>query len=352
MKYTDNSPHLQERVNSAIATASPLNIHGGNSKAFLGHPVDADDIDISAHCGVISYEPTELVVTVRAGTPMKKLESVLAKHGQGLAFEPPHYGKHATVGGTIACNLSGPARPLYGAARDSVLGIRIINGEGRIVHFGGEVMKNVAGYDLSRLLTGSMGTLGIILDVSLKVLPLPEHELTLSFEMPADKALETLHEWSGRPLPISASSYDGQRLSVRLSGTETALQSSAHRMGGEQSADNSLWQKLREHRHPFFDNDMPLWRLSLPVNAAPPEFETDSLYEWGGALRWLTTDVAAEQVRAYAEAYNGHATLYRNGHDEQPFHPLDGHLYKLHQKLKTAMDPHRIFNPGRMYPEL
>ena len=353
MSDRDIGIQLQEQVKAAVATTTPLCIGAGDSKAFYGRAPVGERIDLGGHRGILSYEPTELVLTARAGTPLRDIEQTLADNNQMLAFEPPHFGATATLGGTIACNLSGPRRPYAGAARDFVLGTRIINGRGEILKFGGEVMKNVAGYDVSRLMTGALGTLGVLLDISLKVLPRPETELTLAQQTSAQQALDRMHALSRLPLPLSASLYDGATLFVRLSGTERGVDAARDRVGGDEVAQGSeLWSRIKEQRHEFFAAEQPLWRLSLASTTAPLGIEGQWLYEWGGAQRWLLGDTDARAVRSLAQAHGGHATLYRGDlQREQVFHPLPAGLMNLHRRLKQAFDPHGIFNPGRMYRE-
>jgi glycolate oxidase FAD binding subunit len=280
---------------------------------------------------------------------------VLAKEGQCLAFEPPAFGPGATLGGCVAAGLSGPRRASAGAVRDFILGATIVDGRGEALAFGGRVMKNVAGYDVSRLLAGSLGTLGLILEISLKVAPRPESELTLAFEMPQAKALESMNRWAGQPLPISASVWCDGRLHLRLSGSAGGIQAAAQKIGGEQ-ADAAFaaryWQGIREQEDAFFAPEAPLWRLSLPSRAPQIELPGEQLVEWGGALRWLTSGADAKTVRAAAAGAGGHATLFRAR--EKPagaFAHLTRELARLHGELKKTFDPAGILNPGRLYPE-
>lgn len=329
-------------------------VRGGGSKDFLGRRCDGEILDVSAVRGVVHYEPTELVITARAGTPLAEVEALLAQHGQMLGFEPPHYGASATLGGSIACGLSGPARPFRGAARDFVLGAQIVNGRGEILRFGGEVMKNVAGYDVSRLMCGAYGTLGVLLEVSLKVLPRPAHEIGLMQELSADSARERMLDWQRRPLPVTALCYDGARLHVRLSGAEQAVTAAKRQLGGEVQPDpDAFWSAVREQRAAFFAGDEPLWRVSLPCTAAPPALDGRQFIDWGGALRWLKTGATSDTVFALAQAAGGHALRLRGGNvAEAPFQPLPSALLALHRRLKDAFDPHGILNRGRLYPEL
>jgi len=306
---------------------------------------------VAGHRGLVNYQPAELVITARAGTPLSDIEVALADHRQMLPFEPPYFGEHATLGGTVACGLSGPRRPYTGAVRDFVLGMKIINGRGEVLHFGGEVMKNVAGFDVSRLMAGAMGTLGVILEVSLKVLPRPAHEVTLVQEWGAVDAVEMMNDWAGRSLPLSASCYDGDRLYLRLSGTRTAVESAKRHIGGEALKEATLfWESLREQRHGFFGGEAPLWRLAVPPATLPLDLTGKWLLEWGGAQRWLRSDADAAMVRRSALQAGGHATLFRGGsRDGERFQPLPQTLQDIHRRLKQAFDPKGILNPGRLY---
>jgi glycolate oxidase FAD binding subunit len=272
-----------------------------------------------------------------------------------LAFEPPHFGAGATLGGCIAAGLSGPRRAAAGALRDFVLGARLVDGRARELAFGGRVMKNVAGYDVSRLLAGSLGTLGLILEVSLKVLPRPAAEHTLRLEMPQEKALESLNRWAGTPLPVSASAWREGELTVRLSGAERAVQAAAEKLGGEAlaTADAArFWSGIREQTDPWFAGEAPLWRLSVACAAAPLELAGAPLLEWGGALRWLRSGADAATVRAAAARAGGHATLFRGGDKAAGvFAPLAPALARLHRELKAGFDPAGVFNPGRLYAD-
>lgn len=349
----DIARELQDAVVAAAAAHRPINIVGGNSKQFLGRIAGGEPLAVSAHSGIVNYEPVELVITARAGTPMRDLEAALSAAGQMLPFEPPHFGDHATLGGTIACGLSGPRRPYAGAARDYVLGVRLINGRGDILKFGGEVMKNVAGYDVSRLMTGAMGTLGVLLDISLKVLPRPHAELTVVQQRPPAAALGVMQELAMRPLPLSAMCYDGDQLYLRLSGAATAVDSACRHIGGDLLNDGSdLWQRVREQRHAFFQGPAPLWRVSLPAGAPALDLAGKWFLDWGGAQRWLKGEARPHQLRASVAAAGGHATLCRSAdRTGEVFHPLSAGLMALHRNIKQAFDPHGILNPGRIYKE-
>lgn len=348
----------REQIRYAAASGTPLQIRGGGTKDFYGCAPVGEVLDTRVCRGVVRYEPTELVVTVRAGTPLAELEALLAGHRQMLAFEPPHFGRDATVGGCVAAGLSGPRRATAGALRDFVLGVKLLDGRGERLSFGGEVMKNVAGYDVSRLVAGSLGTLGVIVEVSLKVLPRPVAETTLRFTLGAAEAISRLNDWGGQPLPLSASAWHDGVLSVRLSGAAAAVRAAERRLGGETiapGAAESFWREVREHADAFFAgaSATPLWRLSLPSAAAPIALRGTQLIEWGGALRWLRSDAPVGEVRARAASLGGHATLFRGGDRAgDVFHPLAAPLMTIHRRLKKAFDPAGILNPGRLYQGL
>lgn len=352
MSDADIATALAEQVQAHHTHRQPLAIRAGNSKPFYGHSVNAVPLDVSQHAGIISYEPTELVLTARCGTSLAAIESVLHDNHQMLGFEPPHFASSATLGGCIACGLSGPRRPYSGSVRDFVLGMRIINGKGEILHFGGEVMKNVAGYDVARLLTGALGTLGVILEVSLKVLPRPAAEHSVSLELGEAAAIAHMNKLAGQSLPLSAACYDGSQLYLRVSGSDAAVQAAVKQIGGEPVPQaESFWIKLRELSHAFFQSDKPLWRLSLAPATPPLTFPGKQFLDWGGAQRWLISDEPAETIRHSVAHLGGHATLFRAREGFASFHPLHGKLYELHRTLKQAFDPHGILNPGKMYPQ-
>lgn len=345
-----------ERIRMAADRGEPLCIRGGGTKAFYGRQEIGEPLETSAYAGVLSYEPSELVVTVKAGTPLLELEALLAASNQMLAFEPPHFGERATVGGCVAAGLAGPRRVAVGGVRDFVLGARVIDGRGQVLRFGGEVMKNVAGYDVSRFLAGSLGTLGLIVEVSLKVLPRPVAEVTLGFEMDEAVALHQLNAWAAQPLPVSASAWHDGQLRIRLSGAAAAVDAAVARLGGEQMASPAAeqwWNDLREHRLPFFTGDTALWRLSVPSDALAVALPGEQWVEWGGAQRWLRSEAPASEIRARVTALGGHATLFRGGdRGVEVFHPLPGAMHAIQRRLKQAFDPAGIFNPGRLYPDL
>jgi glycolate oxidase FAD binding subunit len=352
MRDRDDSAELREHIQSCYQDKTPMQIMAGQSKSFYGNPVSAEPFPVNTHCGIVHYEPTELILTARCGTPLTEIEQTLAEHNQILGFEPPHFANSATLGGSITTGLSGPARPFRGAARDFVLGIRMINGKGEVLQFGGEVMKNVAGYDVSRLLTGSLGTLGVILDISLKVLPKPEVEQTICFELSEHAAIQRSNEMAAQAYPLSAACYDGEHLFLRLSGNAVAVHTARKQLGGEAvKNDMAFWHSLRELTHPFFQSPRPLWRLSLAATSKPLEFNGKQFIDWGGAQRWLISEEEPTRLRSKLDRLGGHATLFRHGGDEPVFQPLAGKLRELHINLKLAFDPHCLFNPGRLYPD-
>ena len=347
-----------ERVRAAVQSRSPIRIVGGGTKDFYGHELHGEVFRTGSNAGIVDYDPTELVVTARGGTRLSELERILGEGGQMLAFEPPHFGAAATLGGCIACGLSGPRRPYAGGVRDVVLGVRLLDGRGHDLSFGGRVMKNVAGFDVSRLIAGSLGTLGVILEASLKCLPLPQAEATLAFELDAHEALRRINEWSVAPNPLSGSCWHAGVLHVRLSGADGAVDAAVRRLGGDAYVGSrEFWQSVREQTHRFFTaaaQDGSLWRLSVRSTAPHEELGSGQLIEWGGALRWIDAREGcdASSLREWADRHGGHATLFRAA-DKSPgaFHPLPPALLELHRRVKSALDPVGIFNPRRMYAE-
>jgi len=343
---------LQERVRAAAAAKTPLVVVGGGTKAFYGNEPRGEALDVRSVKGIVDYEPTELVVTVRGGTPLAELEARLAEQNQMLPFEPPHLGPTATVGGAVSAGLAGPRRMAAGAVRDFVLGARLLDGRGNVLSFGGRVMKNVAGYDVARALPGSLGTLGVIVEASLKVLPRPVAEQTLLFEMNEAESIRRANEWGGQPLPISATAWCGDQLYVRLSGAAAGVQAAHAKMGGSPVPEAALlWAELREQAHGFFlPGHGTLWRLAVPPTTGPLDLGA-TLVEWNGGQRWVWSDAPAEKIRARVEAAGGHATQFRGGDRRSTFHPLPPALAAIHRRLKAEFDPAGIFNPGRLYAE-
>ncbi|MHB8353623.1 MAG: glycolate oxidase subunit GlcE [Burkholderiales bacterium] len=339
---------LMDQVRNAHASAIPLRIRGGHSKSFWVAAQAPQELDLRPYSGVVDYEPSELVITVRAGTSLAEVESLLLQQGQMLAFEPPHYGPTATLGGAIASGLSGPRRANVGSARDFVLGVRMIDGLGRDLSFGGRVIKNVAGFDVSRLMVGALGSLGVITEVSLKVVPIPAFETTLEWNLQEAAALIRVNEWGSLPLPISATSLYNGRLRVRLSGAEVAVRAAMRQMGGDVVAEGGAWwQSLREQSAPCFETERPLWRLAVKSTSAPLGLSGAILTEWGGALRWIASDHAPAQMHKAARDAGGHALLFRGGNPVCPqLGSLDPVLVQIHRRLKHAFDPKGILNPG------
>ena len=356
-----------ERVRGAAASGAALRIRGGGSKDFYGETLKGDILDTAPLKGVVSYEPSELVVTALAGTPLAELEALLAAQGQCLAFEPPHFSPHSTVGGMVAAGLSGPARANVGAVRDFVLGVKLINGKGEHLTFGGQVMKNVAGYDVSRLMVGAMGTLGLLTEVSLKVLPIAPLEATLKFEMTQAQALEKLNAWGGQPLPLNASCWLDENgtgtLYLRLRGALAAVEAACGKLGGERLPNAQAspdWQLARDQQLPWFkarSDEQDLWRLSVPQTAPVLDLPNSPLIEWHGGQRWVCADPAqGQQLRVMAEKAGGYATLFIASSQIKPcaiarFDTLKPPLDRIHRELKREFDPSGVFNPQRMHTD-
>lgn len=352
----DQTQELRERVQAAVGNQQGLRLCGGATKDWYGQCLEGQLLDTRGHTGIIDYEPTELVITARSGTPLAEIEAALAERGQMLAFEPPHFGVGATLGGTIAAGLGGPRRATSGAARDFVLGAVLLDGRAQVLTFGGQVMKNVAGYDVSRMLAGSLGTLGLLLQLSVKVLPLPVREASVRFDMNEIDALARLNQWGGQPLPISASCWHDGTLTLRLSGANAAVEAAMRLLGGEPVDQAELfWRSLREQQHPYFAACDSLWRLSLPSACGAIILRGAQLVEWGGAQRWLkapSDPATAGNIRRAVAAAGGHATLFRGGEKASGvFHPLAPAVARIHDRLKASFDPSNIFNPGRMYAD-
>jgi glycolate oxidase FAD binding subunit len=358
---------LIDRIRAASAAGTPLRIRGGGTKDFYGEPPQGELLDTRGLTGITSYEPSELVVTARAGTPLAELEALLASKGQCLPFEPPHFGAGATLGGMVASGLSGPARASVGSMRDYVLGITMLNGRGEPLTFGGQVMKNVAGYDVSRLVAGSLGTLGLIVEASLKVLPVAPAEATLKFALSQADALRQLNLWGGQPLPLNASCWVEDSgvgtLHLRLRGAVAAVDAACNRLGGERQ-DNAVvapdWSLCREQQLPWFleRGERELWRLSVAQTAPVLDLPEPPLIEWHGGQRWVRVEPGqGERLRQAASAAGGHATLFRTADGKgastvNRFQPLNPVLLRIHRELKREFDPSGIFNHGRLFPDL
>ncbi|RZU98787.1 glycolate oxidase subunit GlcE [Spiribacter vilamensis] len=357
MAGTNQTEELRGQVVAAAEQGEALSIIGGGSKQFYGNPVQGRVLDVSGHRGIITYEPTELVLTARAGTPIAEIEDALNAEGQRLAFEPPHFDGGATLGGAVAAGLAGPRRPYGGAVRDMVLGLRLINGRGELMRFGGEVMKNVAGYDVARLNTGALGTLGVITEVSLKVLPSPAARATLQLRAEPAQCHDLSEEWLRNGRPLSGMVHDGGALYARFEGTTSAVDDAMAAIEGEAlepAVADALWQSIRDHSHAFFaEGEAPLWRVSLPPASAPTSFGDHVFIDWSGQQLWLRSQPDPEALRAQAAAQGGSATLFRGrieGVDAFP--ALDPVQSRLHRSIKRAFDPQGILNPGRLYSDV
>lgn len=343
-----NLLEISERIRTA---QGPLRIRAGGTRDWYGENPTGEILDMSANTGIVSYEPGELVLTAKCGTPLAEIEALLDQHGQMLGFEPPYAGPASTLGGTLACGFSGPRRPYAGSARDFVLGMEILDGNGQHLKFGGQVIKNVAGYDVSRLMVGALGTLGVLLQASLKVLPKPQRELTLQFECDEAEAIRRMNEWAGKPLPLSATAWMSGMLAVRLSGAESSVDAAHNKLGGEvHEHGRDFWRGLRDQSAAFFRDATPLWRLSLPSTTALA-LPGKQFISWGGAERWLKSSATATEIRSRVAVYGGYATLFSGDKSAGTFHLLPAALMKYHQRLKQQFDPRGILNRGRMYPE-
>jgi glycolate oxidase FAD binding subunit len=370
MQADDLIPLWQDLVREAGSRGERIRIHAGNSKAPWWAAVQQTGMDTAEHTldttllsGITHFEPTELVITARAGTPLADIEAALAEHQQFLPFEPPHFARsgQATLGGMVASAMSGPARISAGGVRDYVLGATLLNGKSEVLHFGGEVMKNVAGFDVSRLLCGSLGSLGVILDVSLKVLPVAPAQATLRFAMTQDEAITRCNTWAAQPLPLNASAWLPDRsagtgkgvLTLRLRGAQAAVQAASAKLGGERLPEteaSTFWTGLREQTLPWFastwpgDSQAALWRLSLPPTAPALDLSGTQLVEWFGGLRWLISAAPASIIFEAARQAGGHATRFRGGDPAVPvFAPAQATLLRIQRNLKTAFDPHGVF---------
>jgi glycolate dehydrogenase FAD-binding subunit len=348
----DLSDQFIDRIAAARAAGTPLYIEAGGSKRHMaGRSCDAPVLDVSGHRGIVDLLPSELVVTARAGTPLTELAAELAKHRLELAFEPPLFAGKATLGGTLACNLSGPARPWQGSIRDAVLGVQLVNGKAEKLNFGGKVMKNVAGYDVSRLQAGALGTLGLLSEITLKVMPRAEASQTLAYELNGEDAITMMNSKATLPGPLNGAYWVEGRLLLRLSGAEAGVDATARDWGGDVVADSDdEWTALNELTLPFFEGGAPLWRASLRANAPFTTLPAAQLIDWGGAQRWLRGEQDAATLQQHSQQAGGHVSLFRGGDRtgevKQPLNPIETTLSK---RLKQAFDPDSILNPGRLY---
>jgi glycolate oxidase FAD binding subunit len=349
---SDAVHRLEQEIRAAARARRLLRIRGGGTKDFYGGALEGEPLETTALSGIIDYEPTELVISARAGTALEHIESALAHEGQMLGCEPPRFGP-ATLGGAVASGLAGPRRAYCGAVRDFVLGVELIDGRGERLRFGGRVIKNVAGFDVSRLMAGSLGTLGVLTAITLKTLPRPPRECTLRFEMDQPHALESMSRWAARPLPISATAWQGGVLHLRLAGAEVAVAAARRSLGGElHEAGERYWEDVREQRLALFGASEELWRVSLPAGAPVLALDAPLLIEWGGALRWMSGPLEGGALRAACSALGGHCMVYRARRKpaEGPFPRTSAALLALQRRLKAVFDPHGIFNRGRLDP--
>jgi glycolate oxidase FAD binding subunit len=349
---SDQAEALAASIGQAASSKTPLRIVGGDTKAFYGRRTDGAPLSLAVHTGIVDYDPSELVIVARAGTPLAEIEARLDACGQRLAFEPPRFGAASTIGGVVAAGLSGPRRPFAGAVRDCVLGATILDGRGQVLRFGGQVFKNVAGFDGFRLMAGALGGLGVILEVSLRVTPAPRRELAVALECATSVARTRICELMRRPTPLSGAFHDGQRLHLRLAGGDAGVAALAGELGGEDEPPG-FWDDVRDLRHPALGGAGPLWRLSLPQTATIPPVGDVVAWDWAGSLIWLRSDKPAAEIWDAAAAAGGHATLWRGAKaGDEVFQPLAPAVLALHQRLKAAFDPAGVLNPGRMYGAL
>jgi glycolate oxidase FAD binding subunit len=369
---------FREQILNAASNKTQLSIEGGGTKSWYGNPNSHAKLDTRTYSGILEYQPEELVITACAGTPLKEIVATLKEKNQVLAFEPPHFGEHATFGGAIAAGLAGPGRISVGNFRDFVLGSRILDGKGQTLSFGGQVMKNVAGYDVSRLMPGSMGTLSLLLEASVKVLPRPAATATLRCHISQEKALRTLNEWAGQPLPLSASCWIGNatsegQLTIRLAGAAAAIKAAIPLMSSlvntsevdPQSAE-AFWNELREHQVPLFENiaaDQTLYRLALPAACGPltiPGADNAIVLEWHGQQRWIKApgdEVTFNLIKQLVSSHGGHATRFKQGASVNPafqrFTLLSEQTHSkalelVQERLRSAFDPAGVFATKRL----
>ncbi len=343
---------LRTQIRAVAANGGEIEIIGGGSKRFYGEPIEALPIDVSGHSGIIDYDPAELVITLRAGCQLEEVEALLAQNRQMFGFEPPCLGEEATIGGMVATGLAGPRRAWAGSIRDFVLGVKMLDGRGEVLQFGGRVIKNVAGFDVSRLMVGALGTLGIILEVSIRVIPVNETELTLGYEHAnADDHIRWINALGSEPFPITASLWHDGRSQLRLSGSEQGVSQAAVQLGGD--AIEPGWQELKEQKLEFFDADQPLSRISLPSASVDLLPDTPQLIEWGGAQRWCRGEIDVAALREKVAGAGGNLCAFCRHAAEVPiFHPLPAPMLKLQRNIKSSFDPAGIFNPGKIYPGL
>ncbi len=348
----DSKADIASQVMDAYQKRHPFCIQTGGTKYFYGRKIQGERLSLQNLNGIIEYEPSELFITAYSGTLIHEIEQTIDQQNQMLPFEPPHFGPQATLGGMIATGLSGPRRISCGAIRDSILGVEIINGKGEVLQFGGKVMKNVAGYDVSRLMCGALGTLGILISITLRLIPKPACERTVVIPLNIKDVIEKMTSIANSTMPISATFYDGDYLYIRLAGSLSTIKTCSSKIGGEQIDEHQrFWENIKEHKHEFFKTDLPLWRISVPPYTAPLEVPGSYVMEWNGGLRWYATDTSAEEIRSKVTNTAGHACLFKGNTTKQIFHPLSNTELSIHRRLKQAFDPASILNPGKMYAE-
>ncbi|MGA9575683.1 MAG: glycolate oxidase subunit GlcE [Lysobacterales bacterium] len=349
----DRATEIAATVKAAFEQQTPLNIIGAGTKSFLGREaVAAGRLDVTAHNGIVEYDPAELVMVARAGTPLLEIGKVLETNRQMFGFEPPFVDAGATLGGAVAAGLAGPRRAYTGAVRDFMLGATFVNGKGQVITAGGKVMKNVAGFDLFRPMARSMGTLGVLLEVALRVLPLPEFEKTLLHKETDElTALQKMNQWPLQTQAISATSWDGQHIRIRLSGSASGIEQARTQIGGDFVDGTDYWHDLNNFKLDFFQNKSNLWRVCLAPMSEPLGINGHQLIDWGGAQRWLKSDEPEVAIRLRASRLSGYAECFSNSPEIATFHPLEGNILAANRQFKAALDPLGILNPGRLYPE-
>ena len=348
----DCNEEIASQVQDAFHSKTALQIQAGNTKAFYGRNIHGELLSLANHTGIIEYEPTELYMTARCGTPLREIEQTIDEQNQILPCEPPHFGSTATIGGMIAAGLAGPRRVFSGNVRDCMLGVEILNGEGQTLRFGGKVMKNVAGYDVSRLMCGALGTLGVLMSVTIRLLPKPTSEQTIALTMNSSSAIQKMNQWANSAMPITATFYDGNQLFIRISGSTSTIDVCRREIGGEiQNNNKNFWNTVKEQTHKFFNTKNSLWRISLPPSTKAFKINGNCAVEWNGALRWYDTTEDEKTIRTEAEQADGHACLFKGNTTEQVFHPLPDASMHLHKQLKHVLDPANILNPGKMFAE-
>jgi len=332
---------IASEIESAYQSKTALQIQGGASKTFYGRPIGGQLLSVADHSGIVEYEPSELYIKAKNGTTLLEIENTISEKNQILPCEPPSFNSNATLGGVVASGLSGPRRAHSGSVRDCILGTQILNGKGELLHFGGKVMKNVAGYDASRLMCGALGTLGVLTEVTLRLLPKPEEELTLILKLSAEAAITKVNQWANSPLPISATFYDGQNLYIRLSGSQTSTTAALTTIGGESYPRHlEFWQSVKDQTHPFFHTDQSIWRISVPPSTPELSIAGEYIMEWNAGLRWYKSNLPDTELRNAVSNAGGHAT-----------YPISQATMNMHKNLKQIFDPAGILNPGRMFAE-